>query len=370
MKIGIVLHPYGEREPAGLARTIFELTKGMLAVDKENEYVVYTKYVPAVPPDLPENKWRLVPLLKHRDANLFTRALWLNRLRTAAQADVYLFNTPVLPLFWKPMRSVVLALDFAYLHLPPENKHQWVSKHLTRLYHAYSLRRADAIIAISEATKRDLCASFGVREERVRVVHCGFKRVCDTPETAPSATVREPFFLCVGVVKQRKNTLTVVEAFFEYCREGGAGYLVLGGRMEGTYADRVRRAIETSGFKDRVQAIGHLNDGELSDLYRRARALIFPSLIEGFGYPILEAMHCGTPVITSDCSSLAEVAGDAALLVNPRDPHAIASAMLGLEREPGLRSSLTMRGRARAEHFSWERAGANMLGMLLETGRE
>ncbi len=363
MRIGIVLHPYGEREPAGLARTIFELARGMLEVDEKNEYLIFTKYAPIVPPELPGKNWRLVPLLA-RDSSFFSRMFWLNRLRRAAQADVYLFNTPVLPLFSKPARSVVLALDFAYLRLPPENIRQWISKYLTRAYHTYSLRRADRIVAISEATKRDTTALFGTLAERIAVVLCGFKRVCDAKETPRD--VREPFFLCIGVVKQRKNTLAVVEAFAEYCAEGGEGGLVLGGRMEGVYAERVRRAIHERGVADRAQTIGHLNDGELSFLYRRARALVFPSLIEGFGYPILEAMHCGLPVITSNCSSLAEVAGDAALLVDPRDPHALARAMLRLSREPMLRTELVSRGRARAAQFSWREAGSEMLGVLAE----
>ncbi|MDP3735685.1 MAG: glycosyltransferase family 1 protein [bacterium] len=361
MKIGIILHPYGEREPAGLARTIFELTRGMLEVDQENEYLIFTKHAPAALPDLPGRNWCLVPLIE-RDAGFLSRALWLNRLRRAAQADVYLFNTPVLPLLWKPRRSVVLALDFAYLRLPPENMRQWISKYLTRAYHAYSLSRADRVVAISEATKRDTVVLFGTRAEHIAVVLCGFKKVCDAEEVPRD--VHAPFFLCVGVVKQRKNTLAVVEAFAEYCERGGEGTLVLGGRMQGVYAERVRRTIHERGVTNRVQILGHLNDGELSFLYRRARALVFPSLIEGFGYPILEAMHCGLSVITSNGSSLAEVAGDAALLVDPRDPHALASAMLRLACEPALRAELAARGRVRAAEFSWRKAGREMLAIL------
>ena len=109
MKIGIILHPYDEDKPAGLARTIFELTKGMLEIDKDNEYIIFVKNKPRRDPELPGNNWRLEVL----GGGMF----WLDHLRRAPRADVYLFNTPVMPFFWKPLKSVVIALDFAYWHL-------------------------------------------------------------------------------------------------------------------------------------------------------------------------------------------------------------------------------------------------------------
>ena len=110
--------------------------------------------------------------------------------------------------------------------------------------------------------------------------------------------------------------------------------------------------------------MSHLHDGELSHVYRRAEALVFPTFIEGFGYPVLEAMDCGIPVITSNQSSLKEIGGDAAVLVNPHDPHDIAEAMRSIAETPGLRDTLIKKGKARAEQFSWHKACREMLDII------
>mgnify|MGYP001607476580 FL=1 len=111
MKIGIILHPYGEDQPAGLARTIFELTKGMVSVDHENEYIIFLKRAFRVLPEFSGTNWRVHVLGEG--------LLWLDRLRDAPQCDVIIFNTPVMPLIYKPKKSIVLALDFAYYYFPP-----------------------------------------------------------------------------------------------------------------------------------------------------------------------------------------------------------------------------------------------------------
>jgi glycosyltransferase involved in cell wall biosynthesis len=352
MKIGIVLHPYGEKHPAGLARTIFEFTKGMLERDHQNEYLIYIKSSTAPVPDLPGTNWRLHRLGEGR--------LWLDRLRKAPEADVYIFNTPVLPLLWKPPRSIVLALDFAYKHLPAEGIRDRLRRAVMAWYHARSMRRADAVVAISQATKDDAVAHYGIPADKITVIHCGFKPVCDTPET-PIA-VHEPFFLFVGIVKLRKNVQNIVRGFHEFLRAypDASHRLLIGGNARGSYADSVRVYIAEAGLHDRVVFVGHLDDGTMSYLYRRASALVFPTLIEGFGFPILEAMHCGTPVITSDRSSLSEVAGDAALLVDPYKPQAIAEAMAKIAFEPATVERLKASGRKRATEFSWERAASKL----------
>ena len=355
MKIGIVLHPYGEDQPAGLARTIFELTKGMLAVDSENEYVIFLKHKPRVMPELPGVNWKVYILGEG--------LMWLRRLKKGPVCDVTVFNTPVLPLFYKPKNAVVLALDFAYYYFPPAGFKARMLNWFTFWYHKRSLGRADSIVAISEATKKDMVHLFGIAPEKIHVVLCGFKDVCKITEK--EIRLPEKFFLFVGVMKERKNVFNVVRAFAAISKKYSEYMLVLGGRAEGAYVEEMKRYIREQGIESRVQFIGHLNDGELSYVYRRAYALVFASFIEGFGYPVLEAMACGTPVVTSQSTSLGEICqNNSALLVDPARVDEIAGAMERMITQPNLREELIRNGREQAKKFSWEKAGREMVEIL------
>lgn len=355
MKIGIILHPYGEDQPAGLARTIFELTKGMLSIDRGNEYIIFLKRMPRAMPEFAGNNWKIHVL--------GSGVLWLDRLRNAPQCDVIIFNTPVLPLFYKPKRSIILALDFAYYYFPPQGLKATLINKFTFWYHGRSLRRVDGIVAISEATKKDTVKLFGIAPEKIGVVLCGFKHICAMPEQA--VTLPEKFFLFVGVMKERKNVFNVVRAFRAICEKFPNYMLILGGRAEGEYVEEMKGYIESEGIQMRVRFIGHLNDGQLSYAYKHAQALVFASFIEGFGYPVLEAMACGTPVITSKFSSLGEICQNgSALLVDPSSIQELASAMEEIARDENLRQKLIHSGQLQAAQFSWEKAGKEMVNTL------
>ena len=353
MIIGVVLHPYGEDKPAGLARGIFEFTRGMIANDTQNDYIIFVKKMPRVLPDFPGTRWRI--------ETLGEGWLWLRRLKRQSPADVYLFNTPVLPLFWKPERSIVLAWDYGYLAFPADSFRDWLKKRLVFLYQKWSLRRADHIVAVSEATRRETIRLFGIPREKISVVHCGYKKVCAVPEQ--QVVLPEKFFLFIGIVKERKNVMNIVRAFSSFYKTNSDHALVIGGNAEGEYANAIRAYIAKEEIGNAVRFIGHLNDGQLSYIYRRAEALVFPSFVEGFGYPILEAMDCGIPVITSNQSSLAEIGGDAALLVDPYNPEAIAAAMARIADKPGLREELIKKGAAWKQNFSWDKAGKQLVAI-------
>lgn len=355
MKIGIVLHPYGEEKPAGLARTIFELTRALIAEDTKNEYIIYFKYLPKVLPDFSGAQWKIVGL----GGGFF----WLTKLRFVEHADVYIFNTPVMPFFFRPRHSVILALDFAYVYFPPRGIRARITNTLTRWYHAHSLRACDGIVAISEATKKDVVQLFNIPEHKVHVVLCGYKKICMVPEQHIS--VPDKFFFFVGVIKERKNVLNIVRAFREFLRTRQDYALVLGGNGEGEYYQKILEFVRYQNIGDYVRFIGHLNDGQLSYVYKKAAALVFPSFVEGFGFPVLEAMDCGLPVITSSRSSLAELgAGGAALLVNPGDVQEITNAMSRIIEEPDLKKKLIEQGYARAQEFSWARSAKKFLKII------
>ncbi len=353
MKIGILLHPYGEKEPAGLGRAIFELTKAMIAVAPEHEFLLFVKGNPSGTPDFSGTNWHM--------HSLGNGPLWLNRLRRAPSADIYLFNTPILPYFWG-RKSVVLALDFAYRLIPPRSPGEMLWRLALSRYHRFSLSRASRIAAISDATKRDAIRLFGVREDKISTVRLGFNAICSLPEVRCAAP--EKFFLFVGVLKARKNVHNIIRAFARFHSRHPEYTLLIVGRAAGSYADRLRQLVAAEKLGESVQFPGYRSEGELAYLYRRASALVYPSIIEGFGFPVLEAMDCGTPVITSNISCLPEVAGDAALLVDPHKIGEIAQAMEQMAVDYNLRRGLIERGHIQAGKFSWERSAREMLGLI------
>ncbi len=359
MRIGIILHPYDEDKPAGLARTIFEWTKGMLSIDKKNEYIVFLKNTPRKNPDLPGKNWRV----ESTGGGIF----WLDNLRKKTLCDVYVFNTPVMPLFFKPKRSVVLALDFAYYYLAPKTIRGQFFKWFTYFYHFLSLKRANSIVAISRATRDDVVKLFGIPADRMSVIYLGYKHICAVSETAVSGTPSEKFFFFAGIIKERKNVYNTVRAFHLFSQKVKGFKLAIAGSPTGSYFEKIKKYIAENHLSDSVIFLGHLNDGELSYVYKKAYAFLFPTLIEGFGMPVAEAMDCGVPVITSNQSSLKEVGGEgSSLLVDPYDPADIADKMVRLTEDESLRRRLIEKGNLQSKKFSWEHSARELLAILHE----
>jgi glycosyltransferase involved in cell wall biosynthesis len=205
---------------------------------------------------------------------------------------------------------------------------------------------SDRIIAVSEFTARQVEQLLGVERSHLRVVYHGVR-----PPDPPSAP-REKIVLHVGALQKRKNVARLVEAF-EALPQGWR--LALAGSA-GFGSEEILRRIESSRARDRIAVLGYVTAGELAALYSKAMILAFPSLDEGFGIPILEAMAAGVPVVTSNRSALVEVAGDAAALVNPDNVEELAHALTRLAADDLLRESLIRRGLLRAKEFSWPKA--------------
>jgi glycosyltransferase involved in cell wall biosynthesis len=207
--------------------------------------------------------------------------------------------------------------------------------------------RADVLIAVSDFTKQQVVALLGVDAARVHVVHHGTRRL--PPVTA---CPREPVILNVGAIQKRKNIARLVEAFEPL---DPAWRLVLAG-SNGFGAGEILARIAASPARDRIQVTGYVSPQELAGWYVRASIFAFPSLDEGFGMPVLEAMSAGVPVVTSDRSALPEVAGDAALLIDPGNTEALGNALRQLTINLDLREELIRRGIERARTFTWEKA--------------
>lgn len=205
--------------------------------------------------------------------------------------------------------------------------------------------RSDAIIAVSEFTAWQVQELLGVPESRIRVVPHGV-----VMPALPDDSGREDLILFVGALQVRKNIERLVAAFE---RLPGRWKLVLAGAATGYGAAAIVERIDSSSARDRIQTTGYISQERLETLFRKARVFAFPSLDEGFGMPVLEAMAFGVPVVTSNRSALPEAAGDAALLVDPESVDEIAYALRRLMEDEALRCQLARCGRERAAQFSW-----------------
>jgi glycosyltransferase involved in cell wall biosynthesis len=261
-------------------------------------------------------------------------------------------------------RSVVTIHDCIHLMFP-----QYLPN---RFAHAYArasmwmaVRRSHRILTVSEASKRDIMHFFDVRPEKIVVVYNAIDERFRTPPSEEHvARVRERyqldrgFVLYVGNIKPHKNLVRLIESYDQLRRRGfeDLKLLIIGDEISKLPA--LRRAVHTHKLHKHVRFLGYLPDETLAVLYRLAAVFVFPSLYEGFGLPPLEAMACGTPVVTSNLSSMPEVTGDAAVLVDPYDVDSIVDGMERVLRDPALSAQLRAKGIARAREFSWERSVA------------
>ena len=256
-------------------------------------------------------------------------------------------------------RSVVTIHDCIHLMFP-----QYLPSKLAYVYAKGSMwsatRKADRVLTVSEASKRDILRFFDIPPEKVAVIY----NAIDERFLGPADTVRmdltrqryqldHPFVLYVGNIKPHKNIERLVEAFAIARRTGpdNLTLIIIGDEL--SKYPVLRQSVHRHKLDKHVRFLGFQPQETLAAFYRLARAFVFPSLYEGFGLPPLEAMACGTPVVTSNVSSLPEICGDAALLVDPHDSNAIADAIILAVTDETLRADMIARGLARARDFSW-----------------
>ena len=238
-------------------------------------------------------------------------------------------------------------------------------------------RRADLIVTVSEFSRREILRYVDIPEDRVRAIHEAadprYRKIpgLQVPQRLRAAIGNEPFTLFVGSVEPRKNLITLVHAWARVVAQNGApGKLVIAGGSGWKNSD-VHAAVEKHGLQDRVTFTGFVSDAELVALYNTARVFVYPTLYEGFGLPVIEAMACGTPVVTSRVASIPEVGGDAVRYVDdPLDREGLAQTLVELHADPGARDRLATAGAARAATFSWDKVARQTLAVLEEVVRE
>jgi glycosyltransferase involved in cell wall biosynthesis len=292
--------------------------------------------------------------------------------------DLLFVPSHVLPVA-HPRHSVVTVHDLGY-HYYPE-AHTLFQNLYLRWSARHNARSATRVLADSEATRRDLMRYYRTAGEKIAVVYPG----CDeslTPVSDPAllAAVRArygiagPYLLYVGTLHPRKNLVRLVQAFaalLRHTQDRSASpdlTLVLAGKKGWLY-DEISTQVRKLGVEERVLLPGYVPDSDLASLLSGALAFVFPSLYEGFGLPVLEAMACGRPVVCSNASSLPEVAGDAALLVDPLDVDALTEGLAQIVSDEGLRRELVNKGFQQVSKFSWQRCAREAMLVLEEAGR-
>jgi glycosyltransferase involved in cell wall biosynthesis len=240
----------------------------------------------------------------------------------------------------------------------------WLKRLAHRFFVPASLRRARELLSVSQATTDEVAAHFPQLLPRVTTVHLGLDHLA-TPARVLPVEEREPYLLFTGNSKPYKNMDGVIRCFDLLARRPAFRQwrLKIPGRVD-SFRGQILSLVRSLACRDRVELLGPVSEERLAELYGRASLLLFPSRMEGFGFPVLEAMRCGTPVLTSNRSSLPEVAGGCAVLVDPDDLPAMAEVCANLLGDLPRRRELAARGLARAATFRWEDTARATLAVL------
>ena len=282
--------------------------------------------------------------------------------------DLYHSLHHFLPLRLRVPRVVLTLHDLIWIEHPDLIRDDRIGALATHLFARgamrHAVRRADRIIAVSAHTRTRALAYYGLDPSRVEVVHHGVDHEAFPWNGESSGPGSPPYFVALGNTRPYKNIPTALRAFASLARMRTDVHLVIAGR--GDSIGTLRPLAAALGIDGRVRFAGPLAQADLVRLLHGATALVFPSLVEGFGFPVLEAMSAGCPVIASRCPAVVEVAGGAALLCDPTQPEDFAQAMLRVLDNPDASNELRSRGRQRASQFSWERCAVDTLAVYRE----
>ncbi len=369
MRIGIDYTAAQQR--AGIGRYVRGLVAALAQLDSENRYVLLSAGRPQEVAFPSNFSLHFLPFSPR-----WAAILW-QRLRLPLPVDLFtgpldLFHSPdyVLPPLFRGKRLLTIH-DLSFLRYPQgaDPSLRWYLLGAV----PRSVARADLILADSQCTKRDLVELWGVEEERVEVLYPGVEERYRPLERESLEGARErygldsPFILTVGTLEPRKNHVRLLRAYRSLRSQGFPHRLVVAG-AKGWLYEAIFEEMERLHLEEEVAFLGFVAEEDLPALYNLADLFVFPSLYEGFGLPPLEAMACGTPVVTSHVSSLPEVVGEAALMVPPEDVEALTEAMERGLSDLSLRRELVNKGLEQARRFTWKGAAERLLAIYQRMG--
>lgn len=372
MKIGIDLRPLMSGKISGVEVYIISMLKALFEVDQKNEYILWYNCFKKVNIAHFPTKYSNVKLKRMRIPNKLLN-LSLSLLRwpkidrlMGEKIDVLWVPDPRPAPVSETCKKIITFHDLSF----EDFKHSFNLK--TRLWHKVlrpqkEAEEADFLVAVSAFTKQQLVDAYHIHPDKIHVIHeaaDGHLRPFPMPKAFEiiqrKYQLPDRYFLCLSTLEPRKNVKGVIEAYLDWHREvkGGVKLVIAGKRYPRIFAE-----LKIEQHPD-ILMTGFVDEEDKGLLYENALAFLYPSFYEGFGLPILEAMQCGVAVVTSDITAMPEVAGDAALLINPNDTHQLKEAMHKLYRDNTYREELIKKGLKRAEEFSWKKAANELLVLL------
>lgn len=344
---------------AGAGNYIFNLVRGLAEVDFDNRYTIFAKSDQISDFGVINPGMEFVPVdMSRRSVRLAWEQTGLPQ--AVRKRDLDLLHSPhyTMPVV-KPSKSVVTFCDTTF-QLYPE-MHSRAKRVFFPAMMNWSAKHADRLIAISDSTRNDVIRLLGVAPDKIVSIPLAASAAFRTLTTELVQSVCEKyvvsrgrFIYYVGVLEPRKNVPLLIEAYARIQPILGDVPLLIAGKKGWMY-EAIFERVAQLGLQDHIRFLGYVPQDELIALYNAAGVFVYPSNYEGFGLPVLEAMQCGAPVVTTTASSLPEVAGDAALLVPPQDVEALAEAIHRILTNTQLASDLSKRGLEQSKQFSWQR---------------
>ncbi len=360
MKIGIDVHSIGSGK-GGNETYYRELVSGLRGLDGNHEFYLY--HIGSAPTQVMELDSRFA-FRRLRPASPALRIpLTLPWRMRREKLDIFHAQYIVPP--FSIGKTVVSIFDLAHERYP-NFFHPWEAKR-SQVLVRWSANRADHIVTVSHFSARDLVEIYGVKPEKITVTHLAaaenFRPMdrCSCKQfLAEKYGLTDSFILYTGRLQARKNLVRLVEAFGQLKKRGVSEKLLLVGKPD-WQATQIVQAVERLGLKSEVKFLGYVPQNDLATFFNGASLFVYPSIFEGFGLPVVESMACGTPTITSFGSSLEEIAGDAAILVDPLSISSIVDAMAKVLASTSVREQLARKGLARSAQFSYRTAAEQTL---------
>ncbi len=348
----------------GIGRYTFHLIENLARVDHKNQYEILIPERMHGFQSWPNIRYRLIPL------PVFKRRFW------EQVAPLIVGNYDVLHFPYdsciggrKRGKFVVTLHDAKPILFPQTSNCRNWKQTLKNMITPNPLQKIDHVVTVSECSRRDLIEKMGISGDRITVIYQGVDLDRFVPSTPLQGERFEytPYVLCVAGTDPTKNVKNLIVAFAKLSQHiRSQHHLVLVGDVKRN--KELQQCVQEQGIAERTFFSGVVSDPQLVTLYQQASVFVFPSLYEGFGLPVLEAMACGCPVITSNTSSLPEVVGDSGVLVNPRNREELTEAMTKVLTDPALSDILRKKGREQAEKFSWEKTARETVDLYERIG--
>lgn len=368
MKIGIITN-FLDEQAGGIATYTYNLINNLNRIDKKNEYFlihhtntnldIYKKNKEII------SSFLNTPLFKLTSWRFIKLPLFLKKNNAFALDIIHdTYEIGPLSLVNLPTKKIITVYDLSAYLFP--QYHNFLNYLLHKLLFRKTLLNANYVLTISKNSKKDLVKHFNINPNKIKVTYLGvnekfklYKNKTELDDVRRKYNLPKKFILNVSTLEPRKNIPNLLKAYGKLYEKIKIPLIIIG--KTGWKYKKIFKAIENCNLKDKIILLGYIRQKDLPAIYNLATVFVYPSFYEGFGLPVLEAMACGCPVITSNTSSLPEVAGKAAVMTNPYDVNTLSKTMRKVLTDENLRKSMIKRGLKQVKKFSWNRCAKQTL---------